>query len=100
MQPNEGKIVGIKETSGEDDDEEEEGNKQKSGSMCVKWVSLLILWPSGIRLVAQLGKTSGEINIGFGPEWTERRRKKGGGGRRTKEEAGLALHFQRIESNI
>lgn len=40
MQPNECKIVGIKETSGEDEEEEEEeeqeGNKQKSGSMCVK----------------------------------------------------------------
>lgn len=35
MQPNEGKIVGIKKMSGEDE-EEEEGNKQKSGSMCVK----------------------------------------------------------------
>lgn len=36
MQPNEAKIVQIKQMSGEG------GNKQKSGSMCVKWVFLLI----------------------------------------------------------
>lgn len=35
MQPNEGEIVRIKQTSGG-------GNKQKSGSMCVKWVFSLI----------------------------------------------------------
>lgn len=35
MQPNEGEIVRIKQTSGG-------GSKQKSGSMCVKWVFSLI----------------------------------------------------------
>lgn len=85
MHPNEGRIVGIKKTSGEDEEEEEEGNKQKSGSMCVKWVFLLIQWPSGICPVAQSGKTRGETNTVFGPECTERRREeggRGGGGRR------------------
>lgn len=63
MHPNEGRVVGITKTSGKDEEEEEvEGNKQKSGSMCVKWVFLLIRWPAGIRPVAQSGKTRGETN--------------------------------------
>lgn len=52
MQPNEGEIVRIKLTGGWMGRWGGGGNKQKSGSMCVKWVFSLIRWLSNSEIRA------------------------------------------------
>lgn len=83
----------------------EGGNKQKSGSMCVKWVFLLSRWQAESAWSCNQEGPEGKQTLCLVPSGQRQEEEGGGGGEGTKVggqdgKGGLLLQFQRLQSNI